>query len=123
MTIKGTKSLAKRSTYSIFNGGSKATSQLSSGLAYLTRDHDYEETRNVRRLTRPRDVGEGIVEGAKDLGKGFYSGITGIVAQPIKEGRKGGTPGFFKGVGKGLLGFVKKSLSLLEPLSNPQLEC
>ena len=35
-------------------------------------------------------------------------GISGLVLQPIKGAQKDGAAGFFKGVGKGLLGVVAK---------------
>lgn len=40
--------------------------------------------------------------------QGFVSGITGIVTKPIKGAQKEGAAGFFKGVGKGLVGAVAR---------------
>jgi sterol 3beta-glucosyltransferase len=43
------------------------------------------------------------------FGYGFYDGITGIVTQPIKGAKEGGTLGFAKGLAKGTVGLVTKT--------------
>jgi hypothetical protein len=42
--------------------------------------------------------------GAKDFGMGLFDGITGVVVQPVKGAQKEGALGFFKGLGKGIVG-------------------
>lgn len=46
--------------------------------------------------------------GFKRFGKGLFEGVTGIVVNPIKEGKKSGVKGVFKGIGTGLTGLVFK---------------
>mgnify|MGYP001307696022 CR=1 FL=1 len=48
--------------------------------------------------------------GLKRLGKGTFEGITGIVTKPVKGARSGGVSGFFKGLGKGLIGLPVKPI-------------
>jgi len=59
----------------------------------------------------PQKVGD-LKSGARAIGKefafGFYDGITGLVTQPWKGAQKEGTSGFFKGMSKGIGGFVAK---------------
>jgi len=61
---------------------------------------------------RPQERVSGIKSGVKALGKefgfGFYDGVTGLITQPWKGAQKEGTSGFFKGIGKGVGGFVAK---------------
>ena len=40
--------------------------------------------------------------------KGFFDGVTGVVAAPIRGAERGGVRGMIKGVGKGVLGLVVK---------------
>jgi hypothetical protein len=61
---------------------------------------------------RPPQKVSDIKSGARAIGKefafGFYDGVTGLVTQPWKGAQKEGTSGFFKGIGKGIGGFVAK---------------
>jgi vacuolar protein sorting-associated protein 13A/C len=36
------------------------------------------------------------------------SGVTGVFTTPVKEAKKGGIGGFFKGIGKGAVGLIAK---------------
>lgn len=49
-----------------------------------------------------------VFKGGKDIVGGFASGIAGMVTAPVSGAKKGGVGGFFKGVGKGLVGAVVK---------------
>jgi vacuolar protein sorting-associated protein 13A/C len=40
-----------------------------------------------------------------------FDGVTGIVRKPIEGAKKEGVEGFFKGVGKGLVGVVTRPTS------------
>ena len=104
--MQGTISLVKNRVYGTFNTVSKITGAVSGGLATLTLDDEYIMQRQRTRLTeRPKHVGEGLLYGAKDLGRGVVEGVTGIVTQPIKGAQEDGAVGFAKGVGKGLVGY------------------
>lgn len=103
-TLQGAKSLAKKSVYALFSGSSKITSELSNALTHVTMDRAYQAKRKQQYLSRPQTVAEGFIEGAKDLSHGFFDGFAGVVTQPVKGAREEGAKGFFKGVGRGLLG-------------------
>jgi vacuolar protein sorting-associated protein 13A/C len=72
---------------------------------------------------KPEGIKEGIIEGAKDFGKGVFDGLTGLVVQPVKGAQNGmlrvsklltdadGAVGFLKGVGRGVLGVSVKPIS------------
>ena len=52
------------------------------------------------------------------MGRGFFSGITGIITNPIKEVKKEGAIGIFKGFAKGMSGLVTKPIGgILDALS------
>lgn len=68
-------------------------------------DEAYEETR-----ARIRDNGEGghLVAGFKGLFLGILGGMTSLVKHSYEGATHQGIPGFFTGVGKGLIGTVTK---------------
>uniref|UniRef100_A0A803W558 Vacuolar protein sorting 13 homolog A n=1 Tax=Ficedula albicollis TaxID=59894 RepID=A0A803W558_FICAL len=67
---------------------------------------DYQQKRREAMNKQPTGLREGITRGGKGLG--FVSGITGIVTKPIRGAQEEGAAGFFKGVGKGLVGAVAR---------------
>ncbi|KAL1962950.1 hypothetical protein VTN77DRAFT_9046 [Rasamsonia byssochlamydoides] len=62
----------------------------------------------VRQQDKITGFHSGVKTATKELGLGFYDGITGIVTQPIRGAKKDGVGGFFKGIGKGLGGAILK---------------
>jgi len=102
---KGSLSLAKHTTFGLFNTVSKITATTGKGLATLTLDDEYVRQRQQTAIKeKPSHVGEGLLYGAKGLGQGIFDGVTGLVTQPVKGAQKEGLLGFAKGVGKGLIG-------------------
>jgi UDP:flavonoid glycosyltransferase YjiC (YdhE family) len=61
---------------------------------------------------RPQERVSGLKSGFRAVGRefgfGWYDGITGLVTQPWRGAQKEGTSGFFKGLGKGIGGFMVK---------------
>lgn len=62
----------------------------------------------VRRPDQVIGFRSGFKAAGKDFGLGWYDGISGLVTQPWKCAQRDGASGFFKGVGKGVGGFVAK---------------
>ncbi|KAF2661950.1 glycosyltransferase family 1 protein [Lophiostoma macrostomum CBS 122681] len=62
----------------------------------------------VRRVDKVTDLETGVKTAVKELGVGFYDGITGLVMDPYKGAKKEGGVGFIKGVGKGIAGLPTK---------------
>ncbi|KAF2876071.1 hypothetical protein BDV95DRAFT_625490 [Massariosphaeria phaeospora] len=58
----------------------------------------------VRPQERVTDFKSGARAVGKEFGFGWYDGVTGLVTQPWKGGKKAGASGFFKGLGKGIGG-------------------
>lgn len=61
---------------------------------------------------RPQAQVIDFMSGAKTAGKefslGWYDGVSGVVTQPWKGAQKDGASGFFKGIAKGMGGFITK---------------
>jgi len=54
----------------------------------------------------PEGIGQGLLMGGKSLLMGLFFGVTGIVVKPVEGAGAAGVEGFFKGIGKGLLGLL-----------------
>ena len=52
----------------------------------------------------------------------MFSGVTGIVTKPIEGAKKDGAAGFFKGIGKGLIGVVARPVSGVIDLASSTFE-
>ena len=105
---KGTTSLVKNSVYGVFNSVSKVTGSVTQAATALSMDDEWQRERAKRARHQPKHVGQGLAHGARDLGKGIVSGLTGVVSQPIKGAMEEGGLGFVKGIGKGITGAVLK---------------
>ncbi|QDS71101.1 hypothetical protein FKW77_009183 [Venturia effusa] len=62
----------------------------------------------VRQTDRVTGIKSGFRVAGKELGLGFFDGITGLVTQPLQGAKKEGAAGFVKGFGKGIAGLVVK---------------
>ncbi|KAI5275961.1 hypothetical protein E4T47_01079 [Aureobasidium subglaciale] len=63
---------------------------------------------HMRTPSQITGITSGLKEGTKALAYGFGTGFTGIVTQPLRDGRKEGVVGFAKGLIRGSLGVVIK---------------
>uniref|UniRef100_A0A8C0LLS3 Vacuolar protein sorting 13 homolog A n=1 Tax=Canis lupus dingo TaxID=286419 RepID=A0A8C0LLS3_CANLU len=104
----GLKALVGGAVGGLAGAASKITNAMAKGVAAMTMDEDYQQKRREAMNKQPAGLREGITRGGKGLVSGFVSGITGIVTKPIKGAQKEGAAGFFKGVGKGLVGAVAR---------------
>uniref|UniRef100_A0A6B2L199 Intermembrane lipid transfer protein VPS13-like C-terminal domain-containing protein n=1 Tax=Arcella intermedia TaxID=1963864 RepID=A0A6B2L199_9EUKA len=105
---KGSLSLLRNSIFGLFGSAAKITGSIGSGVAMLSFDEGYQEKRLQKKHTQASNVIDGVAEGVTDLAFGLFSGITGIVVEPIKGAVEEGGIGFVKGVGKGLINVVVK---------------
>ena len=106
--VQGSTALIKNTTVGVMSSVSKFTGSIASGLSTLASDKEYDRNRNRR---KPKSAVEGMKNGAKSIGKGIWSGATGIFTQPVKGAKKSGAGGFFKGVFKGIAGVITKPIS------------
>uniref|UniRef100_A0A8D3D9W2 Vacuolar protein sorting 13 homolog A n=1 Tax=Scophthalmus maximus TaxID=52904 RepID=A0A8D3D9W2_SCOMX len=102
----GVKALVGGAVGGIAGAASRITGAMAKGVAAITMDEEYQQKRREAMNKQPSGLREGLTRGGKGLG--FVSGITGIVTKPIKGAQKEGAAGFFKGLGKGLVGAVAR---------------
>uniref|UniRef100_A0A3Q1GUY5 Vacuolar protein sorting 13 homolog A n=1 Tax=Acanthochromis polyacanthus TaxID=80966 RepID=A0A3Q1GUY5_9TELE len=104
----GMKALVGGAVGGIAGAASRITGAMAKGVAAITMDEEFQQKRREAMNRQPSGLREGLTRGGKGLVSGFLSGITGIVTKPIKGAQKEGASGFFKGVGKGLVGAVAR---------------
>ena len=91
------------------NTGSKTPMNFCLGLAKgfrnMPRLYNDDTIRPAEKVT---DFASGVKVAGKELGFGFFDGISGLVTQPLKGAEKDGAAGLIKGFGKGIGGLVAK---------------
>ena len=108
--VIGVNSFLRHSVGGVVGAASKISRSLGKGLAKLTFDEDYQRQRARRMAHKPGHIGEGLARGGKSFLMGLYHGVTGVVMKPVEGAAQDGVEGFFKGVGKGLVGAVTRPL-------------
>ncbi|KAG0208228.1 hypothetical protein BGX33_006369 [Mortierella sp. NVP41] len=108
---RGTSSLLKKTVFGFSDSLAKISGSVGKGLSAATMDRNFQERRRMgSQRNSPKHALSGLSQGASSLANGLVSGVTGIVEQPLQGAQSGGVEGFFKGVGKGLVGAVTKPL-------------
>ncbi|KAF8335473.1 vacuolar protein sorting-associated protein 13 [Cantharellus anzutake] len=108
---KGAASLVKKTIFGLSDSVTKVTSSIGKGLSSATFDSEFQRQRRLaQRQNKPKHAIYGVAAGAEALATSFQSGIEGVVMKPIEGAESGGAVGFFKGIGKGLVGAVAKPM-------------
>ncbi|KAE8441399.1 hypothetical protein EG329_004988 [Mollisiaceae sp. DMI_Dod_QoI] len=106
---KGATSFVKKSVFGVSDSFSKFTGSIAKGLAEATMDKQFQDRRRMTRSrNRPKHALYGVTAGTNSLVSSVASGIGGLARKPLEGIEQEGVAGFFKGVGKGALGFVTK---------------
>lgn len=106
---KGATSFVKKSVFGVSDSFSKVTGSIAKGLAEATMDKQFQDRRRMTRSrNRPKHALYGVTAGANSFVSSLASGVGGLARKPLEGAEQEGITGFFKGVGKGALGFVTK---------------
>lgn len=107
---KGGLSFMKKSIFGISDSFSKFTGSISKGLSAATMDRAFQDKRRIKRSrNRPKHALYGLTSGANSFVDGIASGVTGLALAPVKGASQEGAVGFFKGLGKGIVGLPTKT--------------
>lgn len=117
---RGAASFVKKSVFGVTDSFSKFTGAMSKGLAAATLDKQYQDRRRITRArNRPKHALYGFTTGANSFITSVASGVGGVVRKPLEGAEQEGALGFFKGVGKGMLGLgTKPIIGVLDAASN-----
>lgn len=106
---KGATSFVKKSVFGFSDSMAKFTGSMSKGLAAATLDKEFQDQRRMSKSrNRPKHALYGITAGGNAFATSVASGIGGLARHPLQGAEKEGLQGFFKGVGKGVLGLATK---------------
>lgn len=106
---KGATSFVKKSVFGFSDSMAKFTGSMSKGLAAATLDKEFQDQRRMSKSrNRPKHALYGITAGGNAFANSLASGIGGLARHPLQGAEKEGIQGFFKGVGKGVLGLATK---------------
>jgi len=106
---KGAASFVKKTVFGLSDSVTKFTSSVGKGLSAATFDSEYQARRRMaQRRNTPRHAIYGVTAGGEALASSMASAVEGVVMKPIEGAESEGALGFFKGVGKGLVGAVTK---------------
>ncbi|TVY16543.1 Vacuolar protein sorting-associated protein 13 [Lachnellula arida] len=106
---KGATSFVKKSVFGVSDSFSKFTGSIAKGLSEATMDKQFQDRRRMTRSrNRPKHALYGVTAGANSFVSSVASGVGGLARKPLEGAEQEGVAGFFKGVGKGVLGFATK---------------
>ncbi|KAJ1696999.1 hypothetical protein LUZ63_005511 [Rhynchospora breviuscula] len=106
-----TQPLQLLSGVDILGNASSALSNMSKGIAALSMDKKFIQSRQKQDSKGVEDISDVIREGGGALAKGFFRGVTGILTKPLEGAKATGVEGFVSGVGKGLIGAAAQPVS------------
>ncbi|KAK8671255.1 hypothetical protein V6N13_037855 [Hibiscus sabdariffa] len=95
----------------ILGNASSALGHMSKGVAALSMDKKFIQSRQRQESKGVDDLGGVIREGGGALAKGLFRGVTGILTKPIEGAKSSGVEGFVQGVGKGIIGAAAQPVS------------
>ncbi|TVY26507.1 Vacuolar protein sorting-associated protein [Lachnellula hyalina] len=117
---KGATSFVKKSVFGVSDSFSKFTGSIAKGLSEATMDKQFQDRRRMTRSrNRPKHALYGVTAGANSFVSSVASGVGGLARKPLEGAEQEGVAGFFKGVGKGVLGFATKpAIGIFDLASN-----
>lgn len=95
----------------ILGNASSALGHMSKGMAALSMDKKFIQSRQKQENKGIEDFGDVIREGGGALAKGLFRGVTGILTKPLEGAKTSGVEGFVQGVGRGIIGAAAQPVS------------
>lgn len=95
----------------ILGNASSALGHMSKGMAALSMDKKFIQSRQRQEKKGVEDFGDVIREGGGALAKGLFRGVTGILTKPLEGAKTSGVEGFVQGVGRGIIGAAAQPVS------------
>ena len=116
---KGGASFLKKSVFGFSDSFAKFTGSVAKGLTAAVNDKNFQRERYLQqRKNRMSDDPNSFGSGFNSLVQGVASGFNGIASNPMEGAKKEGASGFFKGLGKGLVGMPTKTMIGILDMAN-----
>ncbi|XP_019641996.1 PREDICTED: vacuolar protein sorting-associated protein 13A-like [Branchiostoma belcheri] len=108
---RGVQSLLGHAVGGTAGALSSITGSVGKAFSLLSMDEDYSTRRRQRMQQQPSDMPSSLLLAGQSFIMGIVMGISGVVLQPVKGAQQEGVEGFFKGIGKGLLGLFSRPVA------------
>ncbi|MED6210795.1 hypothetical protein PIB30_067487 [Stylosanthes scabra] len=109
------------SSVDILSNASSALGHMSKGVAALSMDKKFIQSRMRQESKGVEDFGNVLREGGGALAKGLFRGVTGILIRPLQGAKSSSVEDFVQGVGKGIIGATAQPVSgVLDLLSKTE---
>ncbi|KEH32375.1 calcium-dependent lipid-binding-like protein [Medicago truncatula] len=95
----------------ILGNASSALGHMSKGVAALSMDKKFIQSRQRQESKGVEDFGDVLREGGGAFAKGLFRGVTGILTKPLEGAKTSGVEGFVQGVGRGIIGVAAQPVS------------
>lgn len=116
---KGGMSFLKKSVFGFSDSFAKFTGSVAKGLTAAVNDKNFQRERYLQqRKNRMNNDSNSFGSGFNSLVQGVSSGFNGIATKPMEGAKKEGASGFFKGLGKGLVGMPTKTMIGILDMAN-----
>lgn len=116
---KGGISFLRKSVFGVSDSIAKISGSISKGLAVATLDQQFQDRRRISRTrNKPRHALYGVTAGANSFVEGLASGVSGLALAPMRGASEEGAAGFFKGLGRGIVGLPTKTAIGLFDMAN-----
>eukprot|EP00911_Craspedida_sp_UC1_P002454 UC1_evm1s1827 len=119
--LEGVQSMGAHAVAGAAGFVTSITGTIGNSLAVLSMDEDYQRARK-HGSARHRSVAGQLEHGGAQFAQSLYEGATGIFLQPLKGAKAEGAKGFFKGIGKGLIGVVAKPMAGIVDLTTTTVD-
>ncbi|GLH16637.1 Vacuolar protein sorting-associated protein 13A [Gryllus bimaculatus] len=120
--VLGVRSLLGHTVGGAAGAMSRIAGAMGKGVAALTFDKDYQRKRREQFAQRPANLHTGLAQSGKGLVMGVVAGVSGVFTKPVSGAREEGVEGFFKGMGKGMVGLVTRPTAGIIDFASGTLE-
>ncbi|XP_053396044.1 intermembrane lipid transfer protein VPS13A-like isoform X3 [Mercenaria mercenaria] len=106
--VRGVHSMLGNTVGGAAGSVARITGSLGSALAAMSLDKNYKMKRRATMQQRPANLPLSLALAGRGFVMGVCLGLSGVVLDPIRGAQEEGVEGFFKGVGKGIMGLLTK---------------
>eukprot|EP00051_Salpingoeca_urceolata_P024411 m.428631 g.428631 ORF g.428631 m.428631 type:complete len:3311 (+) comp20233_c0_seq24:244-10176(+) len=119
--VDGVLSAATGTLASATSAVSSIAGSVGNTLASLSMDEEYKKQRQLASARR-KTAKDHLAFGGERLARGLVEGVGGLFLNPLQGAQEGGALGFFKGLGKGVVGVVAKPVGGIIDMTTSTLD-
>ncbi|XP_052807431.1 intermembrane lipid transfer protein VPS13A-like isoform X2 [Mya arenaria] len=106
--VRGVHSMLGNTVGGAAGSVARITGSVGSALAALSLDKNYKMKRRAVMQQRPSNLPLSLALAGRGFVMGVCLGLSGVILDPIRGAQEEGVEGFFKGIGKGIMGLLTK---------------